>query len=73
MDENSVKFRIELDNAEDAILMLKASSMKSCLWELRHNFWREWKHDDSDLNVDALRDKIFQLLVDFKLDEITGD
>jgi hypothetical protein len=54
-----------LDEHEDRIKHLqcvKSQDMASFIWEISHNMFRKWKHDDSDLNVDTLREEIQKLL-----------
>lgn len=38
------------------------NSYKSALFEISHNMWRKWKHDDSELSVDTLREEISNIL-----------
>ena len=51
------------EERQEHLQCVKASDMASFIWELKYNFWRRWKHNDEDLNVDALRGEI-QLLLD---------
>lgn len=37
---------------------------KYVLFEISHNMWRKWKHDDEQLNVDTLREEISRILYD---------
>lgn len=37
---------------------------KSALFEISHNMWRKWKHDDTELNVYTLREEINRILYD---------
>lgn len=39
-------------------------SYKNALFEISHNMWRKWKHDDTELNVDTLREEISRILYD---------
>lgn len=63
-----VKFEINTeteDQAKQKILRLaKADDMAMFIWELVHNGWREWKHDDSYDHQPAW-DKIHELLDEF--------
>ena len=66
----------DLDNPEDRkehMRCMKSSDMASFIWELKHNFWRKWKHDDSDFNLDNYKDALWDLLQDYivNIDELT--
>ena len=37
---------------------------KYALFEISHNMWRKWKHDESELSVDTLREEISKILYD---------
>jgi len=42
-----------LDDPEDSqnhLRCIHATNMASFIWELKHNFWRKWKHDDTDID-----------------------
>ena len=52
----------EPGDAVEHLRCVKANDMAGFIWEMSHNMWRKWKHDDSDLNVDSLRDEIQRLL-----------
>ncbi len=51
---------------EDAWLLNIAmrNAYKSALFDISHNMWRKWKHDDTELNVDTLREEISKILYD---------
>lgn len=40
------------------------NAYKSALFEISHNMWRKWKHDESELSVDTLREEISRILYD---------
>jgi hypothetical protein len=68
------KIIIETTDPEEAVLMLSANKLKMFIWELKHNFWRQWKHDDSDLNLYTLREKLNELLEENGITEnLIGD
>jgi len=57
----------DLDDRDDEMAMkiaMKSSDMASFIWELTHNFWRKWKHDDSDFNLETYREALNGLLDD---------
>lgn len=60
----------DLDDRDDEMAMkraMKSSDMASFIWELKHNFWREWKHDDSDFNLETCREALNGLLDDYNI------
>jgi hypothetical protein len=62
--------KFDLDNENDRTLheqCIKASDMAQFIWELRHNFWRRWKHDESDLTLENYKEAIYNLLEEHKL------
>lgn len=52
---------------------MKSSDMTSFIWELKHNFWRKWKHDDSDFNLETYKEALSDLLDEYNIniDELT--
>ena len=46
----------------------KAGDMAFFIWELVHNFWRKWKHDETDFNVDNYREELADLLTEHNID-----
>lgn len=38
------------------------NAYKNALFEISHNLWRKWKHDDEQLSVDTLREEISNIL-----------
>ena len=41
---------------------IKANDMASFIWELNNNFWRKWKHDDVDFNLDTYKEALHELM-----------
>ena len=67
----------DLSNADDVMEMkqsLHASAMAMFIWELKHNFWRKWKHDDSDFNLETYREALGEMLDEYNInpDELTN-
>jgi murein L,D-transpeptidase YafK len=65
-----------LDERYDEMAMkraMKSSDMASFIWELKHNFWRKWKHDDSDFNLETYKEALNDLLDEYNIipDELT--
>ncbi len=57
--------KYNLDNNDDEMAMkraMKSTDMASFIWELQHNFWRKWKHDETDFNLDTYREALGDLL-----------
>jgi len=72
--EKETEIIIKPKNNSEAIMMLSANKMKWTLWELKHNFWRTWKHDESSLNLDTLKERISALLYEHGIsDELLED
>jgi len=62
------------DSADMTINRLaKADDMANMLWQLYHNFWREWKHDESKLNLDNMRKSLQELFDEYNInvDDLT--
>ena len=67
----------DLSNADDVMEMkqsMQASAMTMFIWELKHNFWRKWKHDDSDFNLETYKEALNELLDKYNInpDELTN-
>jgi hypothetical protein len=67
----------DLNNIDDQIEMkraMKATDMALFIWELKHNFWRKWKHDDSDFNLETWKEALYDLLDEHNInvDELTN-
>ena len=65
-----------LDERDDEMAMkrsMKSTDMAMFIWELQHNFWRKWKHDDSDFNLETYREALRDLLDEYNIniDELT--
>ena len=52
---------------------IKSNDMAGFIFELEHNFWRRWKHDDSDFNLETYRHELKELLdeYDINIKELT--
>jgi hypothetical protein len=58
-----LKFDLDnIDDEKDHMRCIKAPDMACFIWELKHNFWRKWKHDDTDFNLDTYKDALVDLL-----------
>ncbi len=68
-EEKETEIIIKPKDSTEAITMLSANKMKWALWELKHNFWRTWKHDESSLNLETLKEKINELFEEHGISE----
>jgi hypothetical protein len=58
-----LKFDLDnIDDEKDHMRCIKAPDMVSFIWELKHNFWRKWKHDDTDFTLDNYKEALCDLL-----------
>ena len=63
MSKATIKY--DLSNADDVMELkqsMQANDMATFIWELKNNFWRKWKHDDSDFNLETYREALSELL-----------
>lgn len=59
----------EYDRVSDFLLDIAyRQHYRDALFEITHNLWRVWKHDESNLSVDSLKVEISKILDDFGLD-----
>jgi len=59
------------EDPEESIELLravKANDMAMFIWELHHNFWRKWKHDETDFNLNNYREELSELLTEYHID-----
>jgi len=59
-------FENEDDQAEH-LRCVKSSDMACFIWELKHNFWRKWKHDETDFNLDNYKEALSELLESYNI------
>jgi hypothetical protein len=61
----------DLDDQDDKLNHLRcvnSTDMALFIWELKHNFWRKWKHDETDFNLDSYRDALCELMQNHNID-----
>jgi len=61
----------DLDNIEDKMDHLRcvhATDMAGFIWELKHNFWRKWKHNESDFTLDNYKEALCDLMNEHNID-----
>jgi len=59
------KLEFDIDNPEDKQALkqcVNAEKMAGFIWELKFNFWRRWKHDESDFNLDTYKEALYDLM-----------
>lgn len=62
--------KYDLDSIDDEMAMkraMKSADMAMFIWQLEHNFWRKWKHDDTDFNLETYREALNELLIEFDI------
>jgi hypothetical protein len=59
----TIEFNLdEMDDVHRHHECVNASKMACFIWELKHNFWRKWKHDDTDFNLDTYKEALHELM-----------
>tara|TARA_Y100000593_G_C4266928_1_gene315256 strand:+ start:320 stop:547 length:228 start_codon:yes stop_codon:yes gene_type:complete len=61
----------DLDNMDDVYAHKRcagADDMAHFIWELTHNFYRKWKHDDSNFNLETYNEALNNLLEKHNID-----
>ena len=61
----------DLNDADDKLKHLRcihSTDMAAFIWELEHNFWRKWKHDETDFNLDNYKDELSDLMNEYNID-----
>ena len=54
----------DLDDPQDVeshLQCVKAAKMVGLISELKHNFWRKWKHDEEDFTLDNYKEALAEL------------
>ena len=60
----------DLENPEDRMSHLrcvKSLDMACFIWELKHNFWRKWKHDETDFTLDNYKEALYELMEEYNI------
>ena len=55
MSKTTIEYSDSVDDQMELKRVMKATDMAMFIWELKHNFWRKWKHDDSDFNLEHIK------------------
>ena len=50
------------EQKQEHLQCVKAHDMACFIWELKHNFWRKWKHNDEDFNLDSYKEALHELM-----------
>jgi hypothetical protein len=74
MSKTIIEYSDSVDDQMELKRVMKATDMAMFIWELKHNFWRKWKHDDSDFNLETYREALGELLDEYNInpDELTN-
>ena len=56
-----MEYTFKTEDADEAKDLINASNYAAALFEIQCNLWRKWKHDESTLNVDTLREAINEI------------
>jgi hypothetical protein len=58
-----LEFNLEnFDERREHLRCVKSTDMALFIWELKHNFWRKWKHDESNFTLDNYKDELMELM-----------
>jgi hypothetical protein len=64
------EFKITLNDGdhEDILIpYMQADARESFLFELFHNFFRAWKHTDEMVDIDIVKEKLYELKLQHKI------
>jgi hypothetical protein len=60
----------DLDNPDhkmEHLRCIKSTDMALFISELNHNFWRKWKHDETDFNLDNYKEALGDLMEEYNI------
>ena len=63
-----MKVRIETDDEKEALQMVMAGNLAAFIWELKHNYWRKYKYDESNFTLSRFKDDLQEMLEEFGID-----
>ena len=63
-----MNYTITTNDLQEVKQLVKASDMALLLWELKHNFWRKWKHDESEFTLNNYKDELADLFYEYHVD-----
>ena len=74
-DNGKIKINIEFnpkdhEQVEYLKTVARAEDMKSLIWELKHNFWRQWKYKEESPDYEDIRGAIYDLLEEFEMSDV---
>jgi hypothetical protein len=64
------EFKITLNDGdhEDMLIpYMQAEARESFLFELFHNFFRTWKHGDGTVDIDEVKEKLYELKNEYNI------
>jgi threonine synthase len=56
-----MEYTFKTEDIVEAMDIINASNYSQALFEIQNNLWRKWKHDESTLNVDTLKESINEI------------
>ena len=56
------------DDKQNHLRCVHSTDMAMFISELKHNFWRKWKHDETDFNLDNYKDALYELMQEYNID-----
>jgi hypothetical protein len=63
-----LKFDLEdHDEKMEHLRCIKSTDMALFISELNHNFWRKWKHDETDFNLDNYKEALGDLMEEYNI------
>jgi len=60
----------DLNDPEDLISHMKCvkgPDMAAFIWELQHNFWRKWKHNEESFTLENYKEALSELLDEYNI------
>jgi len=65
----TLKFDLEDDDDRvNHMRCIKSTDMAMFIWQLKHNFWRKWKHDETNFTLDNYKDALYELMQEYNID-----
>jgi len=51
-----------VEERQEHLQCTMSNDMACFIWELKHNFWRKWKHNEEDFNLDSYKEALHELM-----------
>lgn len=59
---------IEVEDDKEAKRLVKSLDMACCLFEIKNNMWRQWEHQDKNLNYHEVNEAISKIFEENNID-----